>query len=114
MIRRPPRSTLFPYPTLFRSVLVCWPACHVPVITSGVDDAPAAKLGSAQLLTPVTLVTPIPPSSSLPMFVTTILYSGLANPDSSVGPVTVFAPNHVLPPSTETSFSILIDGAAPT
>src|SRR3712207_8711102 len=34
MIRRPPRSTLFPYTTLFRSVLVlninlCQLACHV-------------------------------------------------------------------------------------
>src|SRR2546428_9648425 len=26
MIRRPPRSTLFPYTTLFRSDLVYWPA----------------------------------------------------------------------------------------
>src|SRR2546428_3490005 len=26
MIRRPPRSTLFPYTTLFRSVLLCRPA----------------------------------------------------------------------------------------
>src|SRR5258708_11103033 len=26
MIRRPPRSTLFPYTTLFRSVQVPWPA----------------------------------------------------------------------------------------
>src|SRR5438093_5544461 len=24
MIRRPPRSTLFPYTTLFRSPLICW------------------------------------------------------------------------------------------
>src|SRR5260370_10583858 len=32
MIRRPPRSTLFPYTTLFRSVLI-------------VDPAPAAELG---------------------------------------------------------------------
>src|SRR5260370_35762550 len=24
MIRRPPRSTLFPYTTLFRSVVLCW------------------------------------------------------------------------------------------
>src|SRR2546421_6092453 len=24
MIRRPPRSTLFPYTTLFRSLLFCW------------------------------------------------------------------------------------------
>src|SRR2546425_8284981 len=34
MIRRPPRSTLFPYTTLFRSKLDCGPAyrgpCHAP------------------------------------------------------------------------------------
>src|SRR3989454_6131719 len=31
MIRRPPRSTLFPYTTLFRSVyyLLVWPATHL-------------------------------------------------------------------------------------
>src|SRR2546422_1885971 len=27
MIRRPPRSTLFPYTTLFRSRLTCGPSC---------------------------------------------------------------------------------------
>src|SRR3712207_7031859 len=27
MIRRPPRSTLFPYTTLFRSCGCCWPTC---------------------------------------------------------------------------------------
>src|SRR2546426_1801160 len=31
MIRRPPRSTLFPYTTLFRSV--CWPQDGGPYIT---------------------------------------------------------------------------------
>src|SRR3989442_3382692 len=33
MIRRPPRSTLFPYTTLFRSMLQkagCWPAARAP------------------------------------------------------------------------------------
>src|SRR3712207_6886183 len=30
MIRRPPRSTLFPYTTLFRSA-ERWPACHLHV-----------------------------------------------------------------------------------
>src|SRR2546421_6384904 len=30
MIRRPPRSTLFPYTTLFRSQGECGPAKHVP------------------------------------------------------------------------------------
>src|SRR3712207_8728707 len=28
MIRRPPRSTLFPYTTLFRSELLCWMMTH--------------------------------------------------------------------------------------
>src|SRR5260221_14357745 len=27
MIRRPPRSTLFPYTTLFRSIGISWPRC---------------------------------------------------------------------------------------
>src|SRR3712207_2532611 len=36
MIRRPPRSTLFPYTTLFRSADVC-------VIGSGAGGAPVAK-----------------------------------------------------------------------
>src|SRR5690554_7341495 len=30
MIRRPPRSTLFPYTTLFRSHIVCDGVAHVP------------------------------------------------------------------------------------
>src|SRR5258708_33175170 len=30
MIRRPPRSTLFPYTTLFRSVVVLWPLKSPP------------------------------------------------------------------------------------
>src|SRR5260370_20168398 len=29
MIRRPPRSTLFPYTTLFRSTLPIWNSCYV-------------------------------------------------------------------------------------
>src|SRR5256885_11512456 len=30
MIRRPPRSTLFPYTTLFRSTSICRPASQMP------------------------------------------------------------------------------------
>src|SRR2546426_8852136 len=30
MIRRPPRSTLFPYTTLFRSLTVSWPPGGIP------------------------------------------------------------------------------------
>src|SRR5256885_7490430 len=45
MIRRPPRSTLFPYTTLFRSNLVGWPRDKLPfellgeVIRGGADMA---------------------------------------------------------------------------
>src|SRR2546430_8330384 len=36
MIRRPPRSTLFPYTTLFRSsALSAWPTWALPVIVGG-------------------------------------------------------------------------------
>src|SRR3712207_8380974 len=33
MIRRPPRSTLFPYTTLFRSLAAMLMACFVPIYT---------------------------------------------------------------------------------
>src|SRR5256885_11925020 len=41
MIRRPPRSTLFPYTTLFRSVLPEAPLLHIgsQVAVGGADDA---------------------------------------------------------------------------
>src|SRR3712207_8693629 len=42
MIRRPPRSTLFPYTTLFRSGW-CEPSCDVLVDTT--VDAPDATIG---------------------------------------------------------------------
>src|SRR3712207_9226743 len=34
MIRRPPRSTLFPYTTLFRSLYIVWPAFYSTVTDS--------------------------------------------------------------------------------
>src|SRR5256885_9730198 len=40
MIRRPPRSTLFPYTTLFRSV---W---ELPAVTSFTDDSPGTVTGA--------------------------------------------------------------------
>src|SRR2546426_8666614 len=39
MIRRPPRSTLFPYTTLFRSVAVCAGACFRVAGTVGCGNA---------------------------------------------------------------------------
>src|SRR2546422_9947328 len=37
MIRRPPRSTLFPYTTLFRSIKVSMNDTHVGISTSDLD-----------------------------------------------------------------------------
>src|SRR2546421_7637791 len=44
MIRRPPRSTLFPYTTLFRSLLVHQIAATVDHVVAAIDDAVAARL----------------------------------------------------------------------
>src|SRR5258707_12990636 len=46
MIRRPPRSTLFPYTTLFRSLY--W--CLSGVRTTGVNACPGAYGGAARRL----------------------------------------------------------------
>src|SRR6266542_4871995 len=48
MIRRPPRSTLFPYTTLFRSPSECRPArheWHVPLVPHG--DRKSTRLNSS-------------------------------------------------------------------
>src|SRR2546430_13626909 len=50
MIRRPPRSTLFPYTTLFRSVVVLGPAQrapHVDLLGKGVELAGREPQGLA-------------------------------------------------------------------
>src|SRR2546427_6819887 len=47
MIRRPPRSTLFPYTTLFRSRLGLFPCCPGPG-RAGVDEA-AGHFGCSSL-----------------------------------------------------------------
>src|SRR3712207_6935245 len=43
MIRRPPRSTLCPYTTLFRSGLVRRAARHLPLLQYGPDRRPSAR-----------------------------------------------------------------------
>src|SRR2546425_7244547 len=43
MIRRPPRSTLFPYTTLFRSLELGPAGVSVNAIRAGVTDTPAAR-----------------------------------------------------------------------
>src|SRR5258706_10859568 len=66
MIRRPPRSTLFPYTTLFRSILDDGtgaggtdndtPSLSVssPAVTEGTDHFAVFKIGRAHVSTPVT------------------------------------------------------------
>src|SRR5256885_11486918 len=48
MIRRPPRSTLFPYTTLFRSVLVVGPDVPVHLGQPGVDARVDAGLARSE------------------------------------------------------------------
>src|SRR5256885_5130934 len=45
MIRRPPRSTLFPYTTLFRSVLMRWPIGRIAALTAATKSALGPLLG---------------------------------------------------------------------
>src|SRR5258707_4472815 len=48
MIRRPPRSTLFPYTTLFRSHSPCW-ACSMPVSSPKSHASGPAGLSALRL-----------------------------------------------------------------
>src|SRR5258708_28478702 len=59
MIRRPPRSTLFPYTTLFRSEFLETPAFQVPggcVDTTGAGDAFRSEEHTSELQSPDHLV----------------------------------------------------------
>src|SRR2546428_10310842 len=49
MIRRPPRSTLFPYTTLFRSVLLH--TAVLPRVTASMAEALIARPAAGQILT---------------------------------------------------------------
>src|SRR3989454_10430212 len=46
MIRRPPRSTLFPYTTLFRSVLGCSPSLHARAAATSAAHATRLRMGA--------------------------------------------------------------------
>src|SRR5258708_27615264 len=57
MIRRPPRSTLFPYTTLFRSLVrlageVPFPECALQLVPEREEDTPAAEKLLAEFLRP--------------------------------------------------------------
>src|SRR5688572_32095841 len=59
MIRRPPRSTLFPYTTLFRSAMVtdydCWHPHHADVSVKEVVATMQANSATARALLTATL-----------------------------------------------------------
>src|SRR5256885_8592158 len=65
MIRRPPRSTLFPYTTLFRSRVLLRDGLRVPLEFGRPDRARAlgAEIGRAHVCTPLTLESRMPLSS---------------------------------------------------
>src|SRR2546430_4834564 len=53
MIRRPPRSTLFPYTTLFRSAVSCPPfGSHIPHPTSHIPHPTCSSSSSPSPATP--------------------------------------------------------------
>src|SRR2546425_4269140 len=64
MIRRPPRSTLFPYTTLFRSLQMA-PGYTLssPVVAEGATAGGRSKAGGAGGSSPVTFGAPAPASA---------------------------------------------------
>src|SRR2546426_2826924 len=58
MIRRPPRSTLFPYTTLFRSLAGCGPRSHRCPTSTGAHYAPwrRSEEHTSELQSPCNLV----------------------------------------------------------
>src|SRR2546426_7597791 len=50
MIRRPPRSTLFPYTTLFRSVLRPLPQPHARAVEVAHDEGAGVRHGDVQVV----------------------------------------------------------------
>src|SRR5690554_8224846 len=71
VIRRPPRSTLFPYTTLFRSVIGVVPLIelerHIEAVVRGklLDEPPhlPVEIGRAHVCTPVTSASRMPSSA---------------------------------------------------
>src|SRR5436189_979766 len=60
MIRRPPRSTLFPYTTLFRSVKISWPKYGISVSLwaslNAIKSASRSEEHTSELQSPMYLV----------------------------------------------------------
>src|SRR2546423_9988475 len=65
MIRRPPRSTLFPYTTLFRSESEASAVPSLVVLTwAELSTGESAEVGRVHGGTPVTSLAPLPSSAS--------------------------------------------------
>src|SRR2546421_11820418 len=57
MIRRPPRSTLFPYTTLFRSMRLTWPRCRLPMVGTKAMRRPSLRQRRTRSRTAAIVVT---------------------------------------------------------
>src|ERR1035438_1651465 len=68
MIRRPPRSTLFPYPTLFRSLSVNGPAL-VPPFTTSTTGYVSGLFGYAAVTVTAAAYTPVARPAALTLSV---------------------------------------------
>src|SRR2546430_16404742 len=65
MIRRPPRSTLFPYTTLFRSAAVFIPTAFIPGITGRMYQQFAVTIAVSVLISAFNALTLSPALSAL-------------------------------------------------
>src|SRR2546427_9997102 len=85
MIRRPPRSTLFPYTTLFRSVVTSVPAgstVHDKATVSGSFGTPTGTVTFTFFTTSSTCT-----GTSVGSGTVTLDASGVAHPSASQGPL---------------------------
>src|SRR5260370_30932903 len=96
MIRRPPRSTLFPYTTLFRSISP-WLGLSRPAIRlrSVVLPEPLGpKIGRAHVSTPVTLESRMPSSASKQQVKYLCHPRTRTTSSVGIGPLSPFHPPH--------------------
>src|SRR5256884_5111593 len=79
MIRRPPRSTLFPYTTLFRSPRWSWRSPSWPRRTTARDPAPPALLARSPLQLPGLLLHVLDPADHVERLLGKVVVLALAD-----------------------------------